>query len=548
MRRHLALVALIAAFALAAPVGGSGVAGAAVEAPKPPQTPIGFSKLIVRLEGHDDIGVVGADHQVRLLERLRAKGLHAVGAEDLVFGKDESRKAEMILGGTVKELDCVDATRLLSCRIGVEWQLFDVARDGVVYSVLSRAAVLDVPASKKESYGSRLLAAALDRLVERKGFLAALERRGEASSSADPTFPQATLGRCAPGRKVAESAEDLLRTTAIVKAGGAFGSGFVVSPEGLVLTAAHVARHGSLVVRLREGTEHEAVVVRAAPGADVALLRTSKPLNGHACAPLRVDPPAIGAEVYAAGAPASLELAFSLTRGIVSGAPTIDGQRRIQTDTPVNPGNSGGPLADANGRVVGLVSFKLSGGRIEGVGFAVPTADALTALGLSLGDGTEPRLFTEVGKTVEAPPPERVEDTPDPRPSLDPEGDARRAEEEARLEAEARRRAEQRAREDARDRLTPTYVPVLRWGGVALATVGLVTMLTTTTSYDETTTRPEFESLRWKNTLGWAGLGLGVGAFVTSFVLQPPLPATVPVTANSRLRVGLGAVAWEGTF
>jgi S1-C subfamily serine protease len=544
--RFLAHALLATTLALVAPRASH---AAKTDTAKVPQTPVGFSKLLVRLEGHDDIGFVSDGQSVRFLEQMRAKGFHAVGAENLVFGKDESAKAEFLVGGTVKELECLEETKWLSCRIGVEWQLFDVAHDAVVYSVLSRAAVLGVPMSQKESYPNTLLIAALDQLLEREGFREALANRGHSAAAKDPTFTPATLPRCATPKKVTESAEDLLRVTTIVKVGKGFGSGFLVSPEGLVITAAHAVEKSKLVVRLREGTEVDAVPVRIAPSADVALLRTTKPLNGHACASLRTDLPPVGAEVYAAGAPASLTLAFSLTRGIVSGAPIIDGHRRLQTDTPVNPGNSGGPLADVNGQVVGVVSFKLVGNSIQGVGFAVPTSETLAALGLTIGDKTDPKLSTETAIMPKKEAPERFDDEPDEKPSLDPIGDARRAEMLAREQAEAKRRAELRAREEARDRITPGYVPVLRWGGVALTAVGLVTVLATNSSYDaNTTTRAEFESLRWQNTLGWAGIGIGVGAFITSFVLQPALPAAVPTGANTRLRVGLGSLQWEGSF
>src|SRR5438874_4218354 len=67
---------------------------------------IGFSTLILRIEGQDEIGIAGQDFRVVILEALRKAGFHAVGAENLVFGKDRANQADYVLGGTVRELEC----------------------------------------------------------------------------------------------------------------------------------------------------------------------------------------------------------------------------------------------------------------------------------------------------------------------------------------------------------------------------------------------------------------------------------------------------------
>jgi S1-C subfamily serine protease len=529
----LALAAPAGAAAPATPSASTGI----------PKTAIGFSKLIVRLDGRDEIGIVGDDYRVRLLERMRAKGFHAVGAEDLVFGKDESRSAAFVVGGTVRELECRHTRPTLSCRIGVQWQLLDVDHEAIVYDVTSRAAVLDLPAESRDRMAGLLLTAAIDRLLEREKFRKALGAQDEPKSAA-PAFTPATLARCAAGRKLSETAEDLLARTVVVKTASGFGSGFFVSGEGLAITAAHVLEGPKTKLRLRDGSELDALAVRVAKGADVALLRTEKPLSGHVCASVRSDAPPIGAEVYAAGSPASLELAFSLTRGIVSGLPEIDGRRRLQTDAPLNPGNSGGPLADAQGDVVGVVSFKLVGGKIEGVGFAIPIADALASLGLRLGDATDASLSTELA-TMTSPAPVRVHDEEDPVPSIDPEADRARAMEEER----ARRRADLAAREAERDRRTPAWVPAMRWSGAIVGVVGGAFALISYLDYDaQRSTQPEFRTLRAENVLGWTAFGVGAAAFTLSYVFVPKLPESSPAKAAAGLQIGVGWVAFRGTF
>jgi hypothetical protein len=269
---------------------------------------------------------------------------------------------------------------------------------------------------------------------------------------------------------------------------------------------------------------------------------------------LRTDTAPTGTPVYAIGAPASLALAFSLTRGIVSGYPTIADRRRLQTDAPVNPGNSGGPIVDESGAVLGVVSFKLVASKIEGIAFAVPIPEVLEALGLRIGDATDPRLLTETA-SVTKPTQEAVfTDEADQAPSLDPEGDRRRKEEARRTEAEAEERRERdRAAKAAveaekdRDRRTPGFVPVMKWGGLALAGIGTVWGIATYLQYDASkTTQSSFESLRVSNAVGWSVALLGAGAFGVSFLLRAP--AAPPSSSATSLGVGPGGVTVQGAF
>jgi serine protease Do len=105
---------------------------------------------------------------------------------------------------------------------------------------------------------------------------------------------------------------------------------------------------------------------------DLALLRTS----ARACTPLELADlanSAVGSEVYAIGNPLGL-LAGTVTRGIISAFRTSeDGIRYIQLDASVNPGNSGGPLVDRDGRVLGVTTFKVEGH--EGLNFAVSSTE-----------------------------------------------------------------------------------------------------------------------------------------------------------------------------
>jgi len=160
------------------------------------------------------------------------------------------------------------------------------------------------------------------------------------------------------------------------------GSGFLIDPDGYVLTNAHVVQDARLVtVRLVTGGEILGEVVRVDPDRDVALVKLEE---GHLPAvPVRTVEPGIGDEVYAVGAPLDEALATSVTRGVVSGYREIDGQRYIQSDVNTLPGNSGGPLVDKSGNVVGMtVMGRTENGAFVGINYFIPIGEALATLNL----------------------------------------------------------------------------------------------------------------------------------------------------------------------
>jgi serine protease Do len=156
------------------------------------------------------------------------------------------------------------------------------------------------------------------------------------------------------------------------------GSGFIVSPDGYILTNAHVVSDADSVnVRMTDRREYQAKVVGVDPRTDVAVIK----IEGKALPTVKIGDPAKlrpGEWVLAIGSPFGFE--NSATAGIVSATsrslPGDSGSSYvpfIQTDVAVNPGNSGGPLFNMRGEVVGINSqiFSQTGGYM-GLSFAIP--------------------------------------------------------------------------------------------------------------------------------------------------------------------------------
>jgi Tfp pilus assembly protein PilF len=149
------------------------------------------------------------------------------------------------------------------------------------------------------------------------------------------------------------------------------GSGFFIDPIHVV-TNRHVIEDGGFAeVQLKNGRSYRVEgIVAEDSGNDLVLLRIDIPRDaGQRALPLNTTEPRKGEEVYALGAPRGLE--FSVSRGIVSAIREMSGMTTswvIQTDAAISPGNSGGPLINANGEVVGVTSFMRTDG--QNLGFA----------------------------------------------------------------------------------------------------------------------------------------------------------------------------------
>jgi S1-C subfamily serine protease len=193
------------------------------------------------------------------------------------------------------------------------------------------------------------------------------------------------------------------------------GSGFVLDGDGEIATNAHVVtdgeggdlrRAGQVYVQFADGNQVRAEIVGVDPNSDLALLRidpaglTLRPLPLGSSAALEV-----GAPVAAIGSPYGEPQSLSV--GVISGLDrsiesltgfSIGGA--IQTDAAVNRGNSGGPLVDARGRVLGINSqIRSTGGGGEGVGFAVPVDTVRRVLAALRRDGEIHYAFLGVQTT-----------------------------------------------------------------------------------------------------------------------------------------------------
>lgn len=192
------------------------------------------------------------------------------------------------------------------------------------------------------------------------------------------------------------------------KSGFYWGTGVVLSEDGLILTNTHVLEEcSSAVVKLFDNSEYDATLVGADAVSDIAVLK----IEADGLTPASFGTSgnlAVGDRVAAIGNPLGENFRTTMTDGIISAIErgiTYKGHSMtlLQTNTAINEGNSGGPLFNMYGQVVGITNMKMISmySSIEGIGFAIPSSTVATVVN-SLIEYGEVRGRPSIGITVGA--------------------------------------------------------------------------------------------------------------------------------------------------
>jgi serine protease Do len=267
----------------------------------------------------------------------------------------------------------------------VEWQVFDPTTREVVARIETRggreeevSSYSDVSAPLMKAFRENTRA-----LLADSDFRKAIISTGAVASaptqvSASATPIRLTVARPGLTRPISEVSGSVVA----LFAGDSMGSGFLVSDDGYMLTNHHVVGSATKVrVRWSDGFETTGDVIRSDKRRDVALVKTEP----RARPPLALvrGTPAVGSSVYAVGTPIDASMLNTVTRGIISANRFMDGFAFIQSDVGVNSGNSGGPLLDEKGRVIGITVIKMFPGQgQQNLNLFIPIGDALDFLAL----------------------------------------------------------------------------------------------------------------------------------------------------------------------
>lgn len=196
----------------------------------------------------------------------------------------------------------------------------------------------------------------------------------------------ATPSSLPPNASIEQMVDRVMPAVVLIEAGNSRGSGFFVAHDTLV-TNVHVVENSTYVtLRRMDGSTMNAHVASKTPALDIAILKVSQPSSSQAVIPMgsahSLKP---GQEIVVIGSALGM-LQNSVSRGVVSGLRMAGGATLVQTDAATNPGNSGGPMLDRNGMVVGITTMGYRDAQNLNFGVAIDHArDLLEGRQTSLG-------------------------------------------------------------------------------------------------------------------------------------------------------------------
>jgi S1-C subfamily serine protease len=335
-----------------------------------------------------------------LLEELSAAGYQIVGGEEEIFEDPHGPRPEFVVAGVIRDVQAnacfaTHATRRATAEasLSIEWQIYSHRTKSVEKKqTTSGSSFVKQPQedAAAEAITRAFVSAARNLLADSEVRALLSGRPAPPGPPADPIPIAYRTSPSIPVRSVESVVSDARMGVVTVLAGNALGSGFVISPDGYLLTGQHVVGQARYVkVKFVTGREVNGEVVRVDRRRDVALVKLENDI--YPFLPIGtsslVQP---GTEVFAIGTPLFENLGQTVTKGIVSGYGEEDGLRVLRSDVSVHRGNSGGPLLDRDGIVVGL---SVSGFMLmpDGVGVGlnsfIPIEEALSTLAIRRSSG-----------------------------------------------------------------------------------------------------------------------------------------------------------------
>ena len=325
-------------------------------------------------------------------EVLRDANYNIAGDPNSLF-QVESVNAKFLVAAMIKDLEfdiCYqqkffgnDIVMIATNYMLIEWQVFDVDKNKIVfrkevdgYFMQKEMVERGDAVALKNSFKT----AVHNLLAEQEFHDLLLPKSAELT---DPTFEQLSINYLSANADLEPRGLDTVAQSVVgISTGVSTGSGFIITPSGYILTNHHVIDgYDEVMVVFSNGMEVNATVVRSAKDRDVALLKV--PLGRLNAVDINSVLPKVGSKAYAMGAPKGLEFQSTLSAGIISAMRNFNGLELIQSDISITNGNSGGPMFDENGHVVGI---SVSGSTIvDFANYFIPIESALDTLNIKIG-------------------------------------------------------------------------------------------------------------------------------------------------------------------
>lgn len=319
-------------------------------------------------------------------QELENAGYKVSGGGGDLFEEDTTWKARFLVGGRIIKAQYNSfgplAGNFSEGGVTVDWEIYDKQVRKAIY--------------KKETSGYAKLQGlnlevctlslrnAFRNLLASKEFVNFMEQYVKSPPPELSESKTVEFLKTSPWPKGKMDINEVNKAIIAIKTENGHGSGFIINPEGYAITNYHVIANNNTIDAILKGNKPiQAQVIRTNPEKDLALIK----LRGeeYDYLPLTdLSNVKVGMDIYAVGTPIFLGLSNSLSKGIVSGVRKIKDFdiTLLQTDASVNPGNSGGPLINMQGEVIGVVALKIADLGVEGLGFAISIDDVKKYLNL----------------------------------------------------------------------------------------------------------------------------------------------------------------------
>jgi len=333
-----------------------------------------------------------------LRSEMRSAGFKVDGEQDSLFA--QSATSDIQVGALINNAElsyCMPKVGFGSSDIkgyailNVQWQIYSNMQRTVIAKIVTRGG-MEIKTSSPGGPEQLLVGAFRENV---RNLIASEEFRRDLTGKPAPTTdvagpapvvsaaPLAPIGLVGASQAGPRALSEAIKSVVVVYTGRGQGSGFLASSDGYILTDRHVVGDDKTVaIRWSDGVETVGEVVRSDKVRDVALVKTDP--RGRLPLKLGRDPLQPGDTVFAIGTPLDTKFQSTVTRGIISAYRTFGGLRFIQSDVSVNHGNSGGPLLDDKGVVVGLAesSYGVGGVPVD-INLFTPVDDAMFSLNLT---------------------------------------------------------------------------------------------------------------------------------------------------------------------
>jgi S1-C subfamily serine protease len=357
----------------------------------------------MKWEGSSKVG--DKDFETRFYDIASNMGLQTpITKNNALFAGEDSKKPMLpkyIIGAQIVDLnvtvrfdkkDKLNAGSYISTNnIKIIWKVLDKTTDKVVYSFNSENTVKSRNNSlyyQNKNLLSSYESTLMDLFNDPK-FIELIKNSKKTSTSTDNAPASEALKMVISPIKTPafKNQSEMIKhasegcVTIVTDAG--HGSGVIFDARGYILTAYHVLEGvNKIKVVFASGIELDAVLVSSSPKNDLAIIKI--PGKGFKALALAADEVTLGDEVLTIGTPADVDLGQSIAKGMISGKRSIEELVYLQINMAVSPGNSGGPLINDKGEIIGIIQKKMVGKGIEGIGFAVPVETIKTALNIEV--------------------------------------------------------------------------------------------------------------------------------------------------------------------